>query len=273
MKRWVRPHGSILCALWHPELPRVLGILADLIGMPRIHTDNHAVSWLYMLEGELERCLNFVVASAHPTCRQYLEAQARLVYLPDHFGHGHRVRGKERVADLGRDDGRHFLKFFGRPGEVIEAGHEKIHVPAFIGDLLDAIGIMGGNTSQHTCVFCAFDKITNLPAFTLSKQPVGNAAMMDDGYRPSVLNNLLDRSLFRPASEQADELYLRSSVPQLSEDIDHFVWMAELVGVDTSTFAPPKELDRLLRCEVPTHVPVHDWAHVGITQDRIASCD
>ncbi|HUS72084.1 MAG TPA: hypothetical protein VMY06_03385 [Sedimentisphaerales bacterium] len=108
----------------------------------RIHADDNTIGGFEILEGELERGLNFMLAAAHPACRQYLEAQARLVDLPDHFGHGHRIRGKERIADLDRDDWWHFFKFLRRPGKVVKAGHEKIDLPALVGNLFDAVGIM-----------------------------------------------------------------------------------------------------------------------------------
>jgi hypothetical protein len=40
----------------------------------RIHANDNTISGFEMLEGELERCLNFVIAIAQPSCRQYLEA-------------------------------------------------------------------------------------------------------------------------------------------------------------------------------------------------------
>jgi len=98
------------------ELSRITGVLSDLVVIPRIHADNHAIGRLEMLEGEFERRLDFMVAAAHPTGRQDLEAQTRLVELPDHFRHGEGVRGEERVADLDSDHRRHFFQFFGSPG-------------------------------------------------------------------------------------------------------------------------------------------------------------
>lgn len=136
------PPDPMLCLLQRRKLPRVLSVLADLVMIPRIHADDNTIGGFDMLEGELERCLHFVIAAAHSACRQDLEAQARLVDLPDHFGHSHRVRGKERIADLERDDRRHFFKFLRRPGKVVKAGHEKIDRPALVGNLFDAVGVV-----------------------------------------------------------------------------------------------------------------------------------
>ena len=114
------PFDPTLLLMCRRELSRVLGVLADLVMIPRIHPYDNTVGGFEMLEGELERGLDFVIAVAHPTCRQYLEAQTRLIDLPDHFGHGHWIRGKERITDLDRDYRRHFFNFFRRQNAIFK---------------------------------------------------------------------------------------------------------------------------------------------------------
>ena len=82
---------------------------------------------------------------AQPTGGQDLESQARAVYLPNHLGHPKWVGSEERIPGLDRDHRRHLFQFRGRPGEVVEASHEQIVSPSFVGNLLDAVGIVGGD--------------------------------------------------------------------------------------------------------------------------------
>ena len=66
-------------------------VFGDFIRESGIHAHDNTIGWFDMLESEFERSLYFVISLAHPACRQYLEAQAGLVNLPDYFGHGHRI--------------------------------------------------------------------------------------------------------------------------------------------------------------------------------------
>ena len=186
------PLGPNLCLGQRREISSVLSILADLVVIPRIHTDDHAISWFEMLEGEFECLPDRVLMIAHPTRCQDLKAQARLVNIPDYFGHVERVGGEERIADLNRDYRRHFFQFLRRSGNIVEASHEQIDLPAFVGDFFDAIGIMGRNAGQHAGILDAFHKIVDLPAFAFSEQSVGDTAVMYDCDGPSILNNLFD---------------------------------------------------------------------------------
>lgn len=50
------PPDPMLCLLQRRELSRVLGVLADLVMILRIHADDNTIGGFDMLEGELERC-------------------------------------------------------------------------------------------------------------------------------------------------------------------------------------------------------------------------
>jgi len=202
--------GRLLClrGLWRAELPRVLSVLTDLVVIPRIHTNDHAVGRFEVFKGKLECLLNRLPVITFSTRREDLEAQAGLLNLLDHFKHIERVRGKERIADLNRDHGRHFFHFLRCPCNIVEASHKHINLPAFIGYLLDAIWIVGRNTCQNASIVNTFDKIVDLLAFALSKPPVSNPAVMDNCNGLSVFDNLLDRSALWLTGMKADELHL-----------------------------------------------------------------
>jgi hypothetical protein len=85
---------------------------------------------------------------------------------------------------------------------------------------------------------------------------------MNDSDGLSVLDHLLDRNALRSAGVKADELHLRSPLPQLSKNITHSFRVTELVGIDTLTFARPKEFDYSLGREILLHVPVKNGAHI-----------
>lgn len=137
--RWGRA-ATLLC---RREPLCETGVLTYLVVVTWVHTYNDSIGRLDVLKGELERRFDFLLVTAHSACREDLETQARLVNLPDYFGHSQRVRGKERIANLGRHYRRHFFKFLRRPGQVVETSHEKIDRPVLISNTFDAVGIVG----------------------------------------------------------------------------------------------------------------------------------
>jgi len=68
------PLGSALCALRRAELPSQLSVLADLVVIPRIHTNDHAIGRFEVLKGELECLHDGLLVMTPSTRRQYLEA-------------------------------------------------------------------------------------------------------------------------------------------------------------------------------------------------------
>ena len=52
--------------------------------------------------------------------------------------------------------------------EEVEAGHEEIDFPAFVGDLLDAVGIVGRDAGQQARVVDRLDVIVHLAALALA---------------------------------------------------------------------------------------------------------
>lgn len=189
--RSVKPERA-LCAVWRAELSRALSVLADLVVIPRVHADDHTIGMFEVLKGKLERLHHGLLVMTPSARREDLEAETGLVNLLDHFDHIERVRGEEGITDLDRDDRRHLFHFLRRSGDIVEAGHKQIDLPAFVGHLLDAIRIVGRNTGQNASIVDAFDKIMDLPAFALSKQSVGNPTVMDDSDGLSVLDHLFD---------------------------------------------------------------------------------
>jgi len=240
---------------------------------PRIHADDHAVARFEMLKSELERLSDQVLSVTHPPGRQNLETEAGLVNLLGHFGHLKRIGGKERIADLDRNYRRHFLQLLRCPGKVVEARHEKVHRPAFVGDPLDTVGIVGRDAGQHARIAHAFDEVANLVVLALPEEPVGDPAVVSDGDGLGAFDHFLDRSVLRPASVQADELHLRASLPQRPEDSGHQFRASPLVGIDALTFALPEEFDDLRRCEVLLHVPVQQGAQIRVPGDGIRAGD
>ena len=54
------------------ELARVSGVGLDLVEELRVHADDHAVGRLDVLEGELKRCTDLLLAGAEPSCSRKL---------------------------------------------------------------------------------------------------------------------------------------------------------------------------------------------------------
>ena len=263
----------MLCIPQRCELSRVSDVLADLVIEAGIHANDHAVGRFEMLEGKFEGGLDFVGLVAHPTSRQYFEAQAGLIDLPCDFGHGKRIRSEERVPYLSSDHRRHLLQLVLRPREVVKASHKQIDLPSLVGDSLDAIGIVCRNTGQHACVLDTLDKIMDFIALALAEQSVGNAAVMNDGDWLGLSHHLGHRHFALPAGVKADELNPGTALPQCSQDRAHSLRSTALMCIYALALTAPEELGDPIVGEVLFHVPVHDRAHVRISASGIRAGD
>jgi len=167
-----------------PELSRMPGVFADLVVIARVHSHDDPVGRLDVLKGKLECLANRLFVITHPTGRQNLEPQTRLLDLPNDLGHPQRVGGEERLAHLDGDHRRHLFQLLGRPGNEVKACHEQIDFPALISDLPDAIGVVGGDAGEHARVVHALHEVVDLAAFAFPKQPIGDSAVLHPFLEP-----------------------------------------------------------------------------------------
>jgi hypothetical protein len=235
-----------------PVLVSGFDVELDFVDVAGKHADDDTVDGLDAGKGDLECLAHAAFVEARSARRQDLEAEARLLDLPDHGGHGRRVVLVPGVVRHIEGTNRRHLFHRPRdilPGEEIETRHEEVDLPPFVGDALDAIGIVGRHTGHDAAVMHGLDEVVHLLVLPLAKQLVGYPAVVYQGDRLDTSDRVRNRG---DVGVQPEERHIHAAVPG-GQHVFGVLVVRELMRRDSRSLASLEKLNLSFRGEVLLH--------------------
>lgn len=236
------------------------------------HADDDGVVGLGGLKGEPESGAHGLRGLAVAAGAIDLEDQALFRGLTDSLQHGFAVGMPEEFP--GGFAAGEPVCFFAGPAEVVEAGHVKVEVPAFILNIIDDFRNVSAEAGAGSGVAHCGEGLFDLVDLACLPEGIGAGAVVVDadglfGHQVADVAG----GVFDFGGGLGDPVDRTTLQPVLVEEAEDVAVGAGLPGIDAVTGTVAKEALRVFGREVVDHLAVCGRVHMGVTTDGIAADD